>query len=86
LNPWEEIDSLIARRRSQFGASLAEFQCYSDAEVQLLRALDIQMRWVGRLDEQTQITVRRIVELYEAWGKPEKTDEYRALLTKEEQK
>ena len=35
---------------------------------------------LGPDDVRTLKAVGRLVELYEAWGKPEKASEYRALL------
>jgi outer membrane protein assembly factor BamD (BamD/ComL family) len=39
---------------------------------------------LGEQQERTQKAVSRLVELYEAWGKPDKAAEYRALLDKPE--
>jgi serine/threonine protein kinase len=78
LNPLREL--YAAKTQSQFGALLAGFQCYSHAEMQLLDALNIQMIHLGKNDEQTQLTIHHLIRLYEAWDKPEKAAEYRALL------
>jgi serine/threonine protein kinase/tetratricopeptide (TPR) repeat protein len=73
-------DLHTASVRGSYGTCLARLGRYLQAEQQLLDSL-ASLR-AGRDDDQeaTAEGVRRLVRLYEAWGQPEKADEYRAML------
>jgi hypothetical protein len=61
-----------------------EQQRYNEAETLLLDAFGLSQRVLGPLDRSTIGSIGKIVELYEAWGKPEKAEEWRAKLSKTE--
>ncbi len=62
------------------GRALAALQRFDDAESAMLEAHGILQAALGDEDEQTRRVVGYLADLYDAWGKPEKAAEYRALL------
>jgi serine/threonine-protein kinase len=64
----------------RLGTSLAAQGRHSEAEPFLLRSLDARRAQWGERHDLTLDSVRALVALYEAWGKPERAREYRALL------
>jgi hypothetical protein len=68
------------------GACLTEVGRYERAEELLLAAYPVLRQVMGEQNMRTELAVRRLVKLYEAWGKPEKAAEYRALLAELEGK
>jgi serine/threonine-protein kinase len=69
----------IQRSRSYIGACLVKLKRYREAEEQLLPAYAGLKAGRGDRHAETQKAVSHLIELYEAWGKPEKADPYRAL-------
>jgi serine/threonine protein kinase/tetratricopeptide (TPR) repeat protein len=69
----------IRRSRSHLGACLVKLNRYPEAEEQLLPAYAGLKATFGEQNEDTRKTVSHLIELYEAWGKSEKADPYRAL-------
>jgi serine/threonine protein kinase/Tfp pilus assembly protein PilF len=75
-----EDDWSLAAAKTLLGASLVAQRRYADAESVLLdarRELDVQP---GSPARDTRATIAGLVQLYEAWGKPEAARAYRALL------
>jgi serine/threonine protein kinase/Flp pilus assembly protein TadD len=72
------------RNMVHLGWVYTEQQRYSEAETLLLDAFELSYRVLGPLDKVTIESIGKIVELYEAWGKPEKAEEWRAKLPHEE--
>jgi hypothetical protein len=73
-------DWSIATAKALLGSSLVAQRRYADAEVVLLEArrdLDGQPRPSAR---DVKTTIGGLVQLYEAWGKPEAAAAYRARL------
>ena len=70
----------VARGQSALGACLAGLGRFDEAEPLLLEGYAAIGRACGSDDGRTREALQRLIELYEAWGKPEKADEYRALL------
>ncbi len=73
-------DWRIAEAGSVFGGCLVALQRYDQAEPLLLESYTILKAKRGERNRLTQETVKRLVALYEAWGKPEKVAQYRAVL------
>ena len=76
-----EDDWSLAAAKTLLGASLVAQRRYADAETVLLdarRDLDVQP---GSPARDTRATIAGLVQLYEAWGKPEAARAYRALLS-----
>jgi hypothetical protein len=46
----------------------------------LTETLDIKRRVLGEEHPDTVITIDSLIELYEAWGKPDKAEQWRAKL------
>jgi len=69
----------IQRCRSNLGACLVKLKRYREAEEQLLPAYAGLKATRGEQNEFTRQTVSHLIELYEAWGQPEKANPYRAL-------
>ncbi len=59
---------------------LTKLKRFPEAEDLLLPALEILRTRLGDQHSQTQKAVRRLAELYDAWGKPEKAKEWQAKL------
>ena len=70
---------LIATWRSDLGESLTKLGRHAEAEHELLEA-HRSLISIEKNNWRVQKTVERLVSLYEAWGKPEKAAESRALL------
>ncbi|MGE0127868.1 MAG: tetratricopeptide repeat protein [Blastocatellales bacterium] len=70
---------IVVRTRSFTGACLTQLKRYREAEEQLLAAHAGLKAVRGEQHEMTRETVSRLIELYEAWGKPERAAPYRAL-------
>ena len=73
-------DWSVGATKSLLGASLVALARYDEAEAVLLDArhdLDAMPRPHGR---ELKATMARLITLYDAWGKPGKAAEYRALL------
>jgi serine/threonine-protein kinase len=70
---------MIQRSRSQLGACLFRLKHYREAEEELLPAYAGLKATRGEQHEATRKTVSRLIELYEAWGKPDQAASYRAL-------
>ena len=70
----------IAEADSILGGCLAVAQRYEEAEPLLLGAYPALKAKTGAQSPEAQGARKRIVRLYEAWGKPAKATKYRALL------
>jgi non-specific serine/threonine protein kinase/serine/threonine-protein kinase len=62
------------------GAALAALGRHAEAEAELREAYEISLPTYGADDERTQQAVLALVDLYEAWGKPDRAEEWRAKL------
>src|SRR5262245_151199 len=69
----------IQRCRSHLGACLIKLKRYHEAEEQLLAGYAGLKATRDEQSEFTRQTVSRLIELYEAWGRPEMAEPYRAL-------
>jgi serine/threonine-protein kinase len=77
---------MIHRSRSHLGACLTKFKRYREAEEQLLAAYAGLKAARGEQYDLTRKTVSRLIELYEAWGKPAQAAPYRALPQAQEKR
>jgi tetratricopeptide (TPR) repeat protein len=73
-----------AEMRSVYGVLMTRVGRYEEAEPLLLGGLETLSTRLGPEDERTRRAVSRLIDLYEAWGKPKKAAEYRALLKEAE--
>ena len=73
-------DWRISKSEGVLGTFLTEAGHYEDAERILLNSYSTLKEQKGEQSHYTQSILRRIIKLYEAWGKSGKTAEYRALL------
>jgi len=78
-NHWQ-----IANANSLLGGCLSKIRRYSQAETLLLESYSIIEKQFGEGHRRTQAALKRIIELYEAWGKSDKAEEYRVFLKKED--
>jgi len=69
-----------ATARSLLGGCLTKEGQYAQAERHLTKSLDIIKKQFGQEHPRTQAALRRVVELYEAWGKPEQAAAHKAGL------
>ena len=67
-----------------YGRCLLELQRFNDAESVLQTVYDGFKDLNGEDHENTRSALAAIIKLYDAWGKPEKAAEYRALLQESE--
>jgi len=70
---------LVGEARSLLGACLAEEGKYEEAEPLVVGGYEVMRKGIGETAYETQMGLRRVVALYEAWGKPEEAAKYRAL-------
>ena len=77
---------MMQRSRSQLGASLVKLKRYREAEEELLPAYAGLKATRGEQHALTRKTVSRLIELYEAWGKPDQATPYRALPQAQEKR
>ena len=68
----------IAEAQGLLGACLQAQRKFERAEQLLLQSLDVLRKSRGPSDEHTQTAIRRLAELYEAWGRPKEAAKYRA--------
>jgi serine/threonine protein kinase len=75
-----EDDWSLGAVKSLLGASLTALRRYPEAETMLLEARkDFETMSVPQLDDMKE-TLTRLVDLYTAWGQPEKAAAYRGML------
>lgn len=72
----------IARTKSLLGDCLTALQRYDKAEQLLVQAYPIIKDQFGDDHPRTRAGLQFLMNLYEAWGKPEKVAEYRAMASK----
>ncbi|MEE8154216.1 MAG: serine/threonine-protein kinase [Phycisphaerales bacterium] len=70
-------DRIIAMCQSGYGACLTKLEQFPEAEERLLAAYERLKETIGEGEQQT---LQRLVELYEAWGKPDEAAQWRAKL------
>ncbi len=68
---------------ASLAAVLRQQQRYEEAEPLYIEALGVRRRVFGDSARVTLRTLRELIKLYEAWGRPDKADEYRSLLPAE---
>ena len=73
-----------AETRGVYGILMKRSGRFDEAEQHLLGSVDVLRLRLGPGDVRTLKAVARLVELYEAWGNPNKAAEYRALLEEAE--
>ncbi len=70
----------IAYTESLLGRCLADLRQYDEAEPLLTNSYPVLQAAHGEQDEDSIRALQRIVDLYDAWGKPDLAAEYRAKL------
>ena len=70
----------VANICSKYGICLIKLWKFAEAEKQLLIALPTLRDTAGDKDKMTPRAIRRLVELYQEWGKPDQAAKYRSLL------
>jgi tetratricopeptide (TPR) repeat protein len=75
-----EDHSDTAAARSLLGGCLTKEGKYAQAEKHLTKSLEIIKKQFGQEHPRTQAALRRVVELYDAWGKPKQAAAHRAGL------
>ena len=68
------------RSHLNYGSTLLKLERYDDAETHLTRGHEALRDFIGPEHRFTTGAIRLLVDLYTAWGKPEKAAEYQALL------
>jgi serine/threonine protein kinase/tetratricopeptide (TPR) repeat protein len=79
---YSENNFQTAGVRSLLGECMTKTKRFPKAEKLLVESLAIIKGQFGQDHPRTQATVRRLVALYEAWGKPAKMAVYQAMLKK----
>jgi tetratricopeptide (TPR) repeat protein len=69
-----------AKTMSNLGGCLTKLKRYQEAETLLLESYPLLKEKRGTDDKYTNKALNRIIELYQAWDKPEKVAEYKAFL------
>jgi serine/threonine-protein kinase len=75
-------DWQTAETESFLGACQAALQRYEEAEPLLVESYATLKARRGDQDRRTRRTLQYLIDLYEAWGNPEKAAQYRAHLPK----
>jgi tetratricopeptide (TPR) repeat protein len=70
----------IANTKLLLGACLKEEKKYPEAESLMLEAFPIIEKSFGIGHPRAQAQVKRLVDLYEAWGKPDRAATYKAMV------
>ncbi len=70
----------LAHNRILFGQVLAARQRWEEAEALLLAGYEVLNTHFGATHERTQAALKRVVHLYDTWGKPEEAATYRQLV------
>jgi len=70
----------VATIKSLLGGCLTTEKRYADAEPLLLESYPVIKANFGGAHPRTQVALKRLVDLYDVWGKPAKGAPYRALL------
>ena len=65
---------------NHYGECLTTLGRYPEAERRLVASYDKLNEQFGAEHVRTQDAVTRLVQLYEAWGAPEKAERYRELV------
>ena len=73
-----------AETRGVYGLLIQRTGRYDEAEQHLLASVEVMRDRLGPADNRTLNAIKRLVDLYEAWGKPNEATEYRALLEEAE--
>ncbi len=73
----------IANANSLLGGCLSKSGRYDEAERLLVESYHALKKQFGASHRRTVAALKRVIELYDAWGKPDKAEEYRALLKKQ---
>ncbi len=73
----EPGDAEIGEALSDLGACLTGLGRYPEAETHLMEAYDLLVEGKRADDDLTRVAARRLVALYEAWGRPERADAFR---------
>jgi hypothetical protein len=68
----------VLRRR--LGACLIEQRRYAAAETHLKDSLQVRVDQRGTSGERATEALRRLIDLYETWGKPDSDSTYRQRL------
>ncbi len=68
-----------------YGRTLVKLERYEDAEPALNEAYTLLDAGEGSDSEGTTLVVEALIDLYDAWGKPEKAAEWRAKLAETEE-
>lgn len=77
---FDEQHPLLGATLSGYGICLTQMERYGEAEAFLLDSYGIMKAVFGPRHDWTHIVVENLIKLYEAWSKPEKAAEYRAML------
>ena len=74
----------LAHTKSLLGGCLSEQGKYQESERLLVKSYEIIRKQFGDDHRRTREALARIINLYDAWGKPDKAAKYRGLLKKNE--
>ena len=79
-DPWQGA----TKYRESYGACLMALERFEEAEPYLLEAFDGIRKVVWHEHIQARRSIQKLIDLYTAWGKPEKAKEFRAALSRGE--
>jgi serine/threonine-protein kinase len=74
---------MVAEARGNYGVCLMKLKRYHEAEENLVASHAALKTTFGDEHERTQKAIKRLIEFYDAWGRPEKAAQYRAMLETE---
>lgn len=76
---------LTAMLKVNYGRALVKLQHYDESESLLLSGWQGLRNALGETNHNSVYALQNLVELYTAWGKPEKASQYRTRLPKDEE-
>jgi eukaryotic-like serine/threonine-protein kinase len=71
----------VAVANGALGECLTTQKSFSEAEPLLVQSYEVLNSRLGKRDPRTSEALRRLIDLYESWGKPAQAIQYRRLLT-----
>jgi hypothetical protein len=73
-------DFRVATTQGLLGAAVAASGRFADAETLLVPAFRVISKRFGVAHPRSQAMLKRVVDLYHAWGKPARAKEYETLM------
>ena len=74
---FDERHGRVAKTRGDLGDILIQLESYEEAEPLLLSSHELYLEGAGAEHRRTKNAAKRLVKLYDAWGRPRQAEAYR---------